>query len=137
MKIWQQIHDYLVTFQIRAAKPSLDERLSLSFGLPQGRNSAVTKRRFPGTNQHEVGEMDPFLLVMFISFDAGELMICMNPNLLSKYSKAQIAVNQHNKHTLHTHSCRVKLYTQTVQRTPFSQNLNSQFRRKICSLMII
>lgn len=48
--------------------------------------------------------MDPFPLVMFVSFDAGELVICMNPNLLSKYSKAQIAENQHNKHTLHTHT---------------------------------
>lgn len=33
--------------------------------------------------------MDPFLLVMFVSFDAGELFITVNPKLLSNYSKAE------------------------------------------------
>lgn len=76
--------------------------------------------------------MDPFPLVMFVSFDAGELIICMNPNLLSKYSKAQIAENQRDEHTLHTHSCRVKVHVQTAGESIFSE-LKSGFHRKIGS----
>lgn len=62
--------------------------------MPQGQDSAFMEAMAPCTNQHEEGDMDPFPLVMFVSFDAGELIISMKTDLHSKYSKAQIAASR-------------------------------------------
>lgn len=65
------------------------------------------------TNHREEGDMDPFPLVMFVSFDAGELFISVNPKLHSN-SKAETPASKHinimlTAHT-HTHTAIVWIF---------------------------
>lgn len=63
------------------------------------------------TNQHEERDMDPFPLVMFVSFDAGELFISVNPKLHSN-SKAETPASKciNIMHTVHTHTAIVWIF---------------------------
>lgn len=84
--------------------------MSVSFSLPRGQDllcgcgSPVPEI----TNQHEAGDMDPFPPLMFVSFDAGELIITGNPNCAPTTAAASKSISI--IYTLNTHSCREKVY---------------------------
>lgn len=72
----------------------------MGFGISGSSGSLVPEI----TNQHEEGNMDPFPLVMFLSFGVGELFITVSPKLRSSYSKEETPASKIQAHFTHTHT---------------------------------
>lgn len=95
---------------IHAARRILDECLSISFSMPRGQDlQGFSSCGSSGslvpeiTNQHREGDMHPFPLVVFISFDASECIITMNPNLHSNSSR-RLQLVKASIHILYTYT---------------------------------